>query len=158
MLSINIVSYLLLIRIKSTGLRNIRVVSCVCVGGGVDSMIWFIDTYTFTQFGTTGNYSAIAILHALQFTVAHALGFSVFTSRILATDLLQSSCHFKWHMKSSLHRLIPLFPFLLSNLQLVSPELDRVLVNNLLLPWNFSLYSLWVDPTKNTVFYYPVLF
>jgi hypothetical protein len=31
--------------------------------------------------------SAIAILHTLQFTIAHALGFSVFTSRILATDL-----------------------------------------------------------------------
>jgi hypothetical protein len=32
-------------------------------------------------------YSAIAALHTLQFTVTHALGFSVFTSRILATDL-----------------------------------------------------------------------
>jgi hypothetical protein len=32
-------------------------------------------------------YSAIAILHTLQFTVTHALGFSVFTSHILATDL-----------------------------------------------------------------------
>jgi hypothetical protein len=32
-------------------------------------------------------YSAIAILHTLHFTVTHALGFSVFTSRILATDL-----------------------------------------------------------------------
>jgi hypothetical protein len=31
-------------------------------------------------------YSAIAILHTLQFTVAHALRFSGFTSRILATD------------------------------------------------------------------------
>jgi hypothetical protein len=50
-------------------------------------MTGFIDTYTFTQFGTTGNYSAIAILHTLQFTVAHALGFLAFTSRILTTDL-----------------------------------------------------------------------
>jgi hypothetical protein len=32
-------------------------------------------------------YSAIAIIHTLQFTVTHALGFSAFTSRILATDL-----------------------------------------------------------------------
>jgi hypothetical protein len=31
-------------------------------------------------------YSAIADLHNFQFTVAHALGFSVSTSRILATD------------------------------------------------------------------------
>jgi hypothetical protein len=31
-------------------------------------------------------YSAIADLHNLQFTVAHALGLSAFTSRLLATD------------------------------------------------------------------------
>jgi hypothetical protein len=47
-----------------------------------------------------------------QFTVAHALGFSVFTSRILATDLSQSHCNFKSHVKSSCHRLIPFLPFL----------------------------------------------
>jgi hypothetical protein len=35
----------------------------------------------------TFSYIAIAILHTLQFTIAHALGFSVFTSRLLATDL-----------------------------------------------------------------------
>jgi hypothetical protein len=46
----------------------------------------FIDTL-FTQLGTTGNYSVIPDLHTLQFTVTHALGFSVFTSHILATDL-----------------------------------------------------------------------
>jgi hypothetical protein len=47
--------------------------------------------------------SAIADLHTFQFTAAHALGFSVFTSRLLATDLstelalqitLKSSYHF----------------------------------------------------------------
>jgi hypothetical protein len=46
-------------------------------------MIGFIDTL-FTQLGTTYNYSAIA---DLQFIITHALGFFVFTSRILATDL-----------------------------------------------------------------------
>jgi hypothetical protein len=35
----------------------------------------------------TLNYNAIADLHNVQFTVTHAVGFSVFTSRILATDL-----------------------------------------------------------------------
>jgi hypothetical protein len=40
-------------------------------------MIGFIDTL-FTQLWTTGNYSAIADLHNLQFTVTHALGFSIF--------------------------------------------------------------------------------
>jgi hypothetical protein len=63
-------------------------------------MIGVIDTL-YTQLGTTGNYSAIADLHTLQFTVTHALGFSAFTSRILVADLSQCHCHFKSHMKSS---------------------------------------------------------
>jgi hypothetical protein len=50
-----------------------------------------------SQLGTTGYYSAIADLHTLEFTVAHALEFSVFISRILATDLSQSHCHLKSH-------------------------------------------------------------
>jgi hypothetical protein len=54
---------------------------------GLDWMVGFIDT-SYTPLGTTGNYSAIADLHTLQFTVTHALGFSVFTSRILATDFM----------------------------------------------------------------------
>jgi hypothetical protein len=57
-------------------------------------------------------YSAIAILHTSQFTVAHALGFSVFTCRILATDLSQSYYDFRSHMKCPLHSLthfLPLF-------------------------------------------------
>jgi hypothetical protein len=40
-----------------------------------------------------------------QFTGAYALGFSVFTSRILATDWSWSHCKFESHMKSSLHCL-----------------------------------------------------
>jgi hypothetical protein len=48
-------------------------------------MTGFIDTL-YIQLGITRNYSAIADLHTLQFTITHALGFSVFTSRILATD------------------------------------------------------------------------
>jgi hypothetical protein len=53
-------------------------------------------------------YSAIADLHNLQFTAAHALGFLVFTSRIQATDLSQSvTLNHKW----SLHCAAK-FPFL----------------------------------------------
>jgi hypothetical protein len=89
-------------------------------------MIGFIVPYTSTQLGTAANYSAITILHTFQFTVAHALGFSVFTSRILATGLSQSHCHFKSHMKSSFHSLIPSLPFLLNHLRLPSPELDPI--------------------------------
>jgi hypothetical protein len=49
-------------------------------------LIGFIDTL-YTPLGTTGNYSAIHDLYILEFTFVLALGFSVFTSRILATDL-----------------------------------------------------------------------
>jgi hypothetical protein len=58
---------------------------CNLQDGVLDWMIGFTDAL-YTPLGTTGNYSAIADLHTLQFTVTHALGFSVFTSRILATD------------------------------------------------------------------------
>jgi hypothetical protein len=87
--------------------------------------IRFIVSYTFTRFGTTGNYSAIAILHTFHLTVAHALGFSVFTSRILATDLSQSHCNFKSHMKCSWHSLIPFLPFLLSHRRLPAISITR---------------------------------
>jgi hypothetical protein len=59
-------------------------------------------------------YSAIALLHTLQFTVTHAQGVSVFTSCILATDLSQSHCDFISHMKSSWHSLIPFLPLFCS--------------------------------------------
>jgi hypothetical protein len=75
----------------------------------LDWMNGFIDT-VYTTFGTTGNYSANTDLHTLQFNVAYALRLSVFTSRVLATDLSQSHCKFKSHMKFSLHCLIPLLP------------------------------------------------
>jgi hypothetical protein len=52
-----------------------------------DWMIGVTAPYIFTWFGTTDNYSAVPILHTLQFIVAQALRFSVFTSRIQATDL-----------------------------------------------------------------------
>jgi hypothetical protein len=62
---------------------------------------------TFTEFGTTGNYSVIAILHTFEFTVTHALGFSVIISHILVTDLSHFRCKFKSHIESSFHSLTP---------------------------------------------------
>jgi hypothetical protein len=59
----------------------------IITGFGLDDWIYF--TLYIHKFGTTDN---IAILHTFQLTAAHALGLSVFTSRILATDLLQSHC------------------------------------------------------------------
>jgi hypothetical protein len=79
----------------------------------LDCMIGFIDRIH-TARGYR-QYSAIADLHTLQFTFTHALGFSVFTSRILATDLSHSRCNFKSHMKSSFNSLIPFSPFLLKS-------------------------------------------
>jgi hypothetical protein len=78
--------------------------------GVLDWMIGLIAHYTLTQFGTTGNYSANPFKNTSQFTVAHTLGFSAFTSRILATDLSQSQCNFKSHVKSSCQSLIPFLP------------------------------------------------
>jgi hypothetical protein len=72
----------------------------------LDWIIGFIDTL-FTQLDSTGNYSAIADLHTLQFTVTHALGYSIFTSYILATDFSRSRCHFKSLLKSSFGGSIP---------------------------------------------------
>jgi hypothetical protein len=49
-------------------------------------MIGFIGTLVTISLNHI-QYSDIADLHTLRFTVAHALGLSVFTSRLLATDL-----------------------------------------------------------------------
>jgi hypothetical protein len=115
----------------------------------LDRMSLFVSPHTFTQFGTAGNYSAIAILRTFQFNITHALGFSVFTSRILATDLLQSHCHFKPRMKS-LHRLIPFLPFLLSHVRLSSPELDPVLFRLLFGTPSHLLTVLFYNPSAWT--------
>jgi hypothetical protein len=52
----------------------------------LDWMIGFIGNL-YTAFGTARNCSAIADQHTLDFIVTHTLVFSVFISRILATDL-----------------------------------------------------------------------
>jgi hypothetical protein len=49
-------------------------------------MIEFIST-SVTSFLNYNQYSAITDLHTFQSTVAHALEFSVSSSRLLATDL-----------------------------------------------------------------------
>jgi hypothetical protein len=94
--------------------------TCICIVTCIsdyrrvlDSMIGLIVTL-YTVLGTTGNYSAIADLQTLQLTVPHAMGFLVFTSRILATDLSQSHYHFKSHMKSSFQSLLHFLPLFCS--------------------------------------------
>jgi hypothetical protein len=60
-------------------------------------MVGFISTLV-TNCLITLQYSAIPDLHNLQFSIAHALGLSVFTSRLLAPDLnieTSSSNHYE---------------------------------------------------------------
>jgi hypothetical protein len=52
----------------------------------LDLKIGFIGT-SVTISLNYNQYNAIADLHTFKFTAAHALGFSVSTSRLLATDL-----------------------------------------------------------------------
>jgi hypothetical protein len=108
----------LIIRIRWRVLNLKRIVT----GSGLDDWIYWHRIHSTRNYR---QYGAVAILHTLQFTITHALGFSVSTSRILATDLSQSHCHFKAHMRPSFHRLIPFLPFLLNPLRLPSPERDK---------------------------------
>jgi hypothetical protein len=78
------------------------------MSSGLDDWIYWHPIHTTREYR---QYSTIADLQTLQFTVTHALGFSESTSRMLETDLQQSPCQFKSHMKSSLHRLIPFLHF-----------------------------------------------
>jgi hypothetical protein len=82
-------------------------------------------------------------------TVPYALGFSVFTSRILATDLSLSHCHFRSHVKSSLHRRIPVLPFFLTHIGLPSPRLS--VFTSLILATDLSV-SLSLQTTREVVF------
>jgi hypothetical protein len=79
-------------------------------GLGLDDCI-YCTKYILT-FRNYRQHRSVAILHTSQFTVIHALGFSAFTSRILATDISQPPCNFKSHVKSSCHILITFLPFL----------------------------------------------
>jgi hypothetical protein len=81
-------------------------------GSGLDD--WIYCTLYIHTTRDYRQYSAIADLHTLQFTATHALGFSVFTSRILATDLSLSHWHSKSHMKSSFPSLIHFLPLFCS--------------------------------------------
>jgi hypothetical protein len=78
------------------------------MGFGLD--VWIHWYLIHSHNSVCRQYSAIAIVQTFQFTVLHALEFSLFISPIPATDLSQSHCHFKSHMKSSFHSLIPFLP------------------------------------------------
>jgi hypothetical protein len=83
-----------------------------------------------------------------QLTVAQALGFSVFTCRILATDLSQSHCNFNSHMKSSWDSLIPFLPFLQLAIPKTRLDYPRLLFYTPLYSV-FSAYTTFVLPSYN---------
>jgi hypothetical protein len=120
--------------------KKLSILSRVGVTYKTGFWIGYIAPYIFRN-RDYRRYSTIADLHTLQFIVTHALGFSVFTSRILATNLSQSHCNFSSHTKSSRHSLIPFLPFLFNDLRLPFPELDPLLFR-LLFCTPFSLLTL----------------
>jgi hypothetical protein len=101
-------------QIRLSNISKLHIVTCkvfrVSYKTGLGWDDWIYCTLYIHTTRDYRQYSAIADLHAFQFNIANALGFSVFTSRILATDLKPSHWRFKSHMKSSLHRLIPFLP------------------------------------------------
>jgi hypothetical protein len=104
-------------------------------------MTGFIDPSLYHLSHNYNQYSAIADLHIFQFTVAHALTFSVFTSRILATDLNTETI-------TSNHYEVFL-PFLVQSfLNADPPELDQIIHFSSFL----TLYSsvLQIDAARTT--------
>jgi hypothetical protein len=81
--------------------------------------------------------TALSVFNTLYNSVAQALGFSAFTSRILATDLSQSHCNFNSHMKSSWRSLIPFLPFM----QLPIPKTTQLLSTTVLQSLLLYYYS-----------------
>jgi hypothetical protein len=99
--------------------------------------------------------TALPLNYTLQFTLIHTLGFSVFTSRILATNfntvIIPVSLQIP-HLKPPLHRLtfksqLHSLPFLFNPFRLLSQETPSIITPAGLV----SLYSLRADPTENAV-------
>jgi hypothetical protein len=63
---------------------------CVTKITGSSSDDWIYWHFGYTLSLNYNYYSALTDLHTFQFTVTHALGFSVFIIRLVVTELKQS--------------------------------------------------------------------
>jgi hypothetical protein len=103
----------------------------------------WIYWHLFTQFRTRGNYNAIANLHSLQFTVTHALRFSVFTILILATQYV-----YQCYCNCSIHEV-----FVQSNCFLairLQQPVPKTRLNSI--PLLRSSYPSWLASRNSTLF------
>jgi hypothetical protein len=103
--------------------------------------IGFIVPYTLNKTSGLQEIQLCRCSTHFQFIVAHALGYSVLTSRTLTTDLSQSRYHFKSHVNSSFHSLILFCPS-----QSPSAAISRTRPSSNSSCERFSLYSLEADP------------
>jgi hypothetical protein len=105
-------------------------------------MIGFISTSVTNSLNHT-YYSAIADLHNLQFPVAQALGFSVFTSRLLATDLNTET--------STSNHYEVFFPFLVQSPWKLGTQLKLFWLSLAARGLVLYVYSRGTDNAENTV-------
>jgi hypothetical protein len=85
-------------------------------------MIGFISTLVKSSLNHNYYYSTIADLHNFQSIIAHALGFSVFTSHLLATDLNTET--------STLNHYEIILPFLVQSPWNISTQLRTLLASS----------------------------
>jgi hypothetical protein len=87
-------------------------------------------------------YNAIADLHTFQFTVAHTLGFSVFTSHVLATGLNTEA--------STSHHYEVVLPFIAQSPWNLGTQL-KTLLDSSQVPFLYSLISPQHRPHRKRV-------
>jgi hypothetical protein len=85
-------------------------------------MIWFISTLVAISLLISIN-TALSLIYSLQLTAAHALRFSVFTSRFLATDLNTET-------RTSTHYEVFLLYFGFNHSVLLCPNLYSINLHN----------------------------